>query len=98
MPITKSAAKRLRQSERLRARNRSVKSELRTLMRKVREAAAEKRIEEADALFRQAAKRLDQAAGKGIIHKNAAARCKSRLSSHVKNAKGKGGPAVAATP
>jgi small subunit ribosomal protein S20 len=98
MPITKSAAKRLRQNERLRARNRSMKSELRTLMRKVREAAAAKRIEEAESLFRTAGKRLDQAAGKGVIHKNAAARCKSRLSGHIKKAKGKGeGAAPAST-
>lgn len=89
MPTTKSAAKRLRQSERRNARNRSSKSELRTLLRQVRDAAASKNIEAAEKALRVATKRLDQAAARGVIKKNTASRSKSRLSQAVKRAKGK---------
>ncbi len=89
MPTTKSAEKRLRQNERRRNRNRSARSELRTLMRQVREASTAKNVELADKMFRQACKRLDQATARGILKKNTASRSKSRLSLAVKKAKGK---------
>jgi small subunit ribosomal protein S20 len=87
MPNTKSAKKRMRQSEVRRLRNRSVKSSVKTQVRKVREAITGGNFEEADSQFRTAVKRLDQAAAKGVIHKNAASRSKSRLSAAVKTAK-----------
>jgi len=87
MPNTKSAAKRLRQNLAHRDRNRSVKSAVRTQMRKVREAVEAGDIEKAQEQFRLAARALDKAAGKNIIHRNTAARLKSRLQNSIKAAK-----------
>jgi small subunit ribosomal protein S20 len=89
MPNTKSAAKRLRQSDDRRTRNRAVKSALKTQLRKVREALEGGNLEVAETEFRTAQKKLDQAGAKNTIHKNAAARVKSRLSAKIKAAKQK---------
>jgi small subunit ribosomal protein S20 len=89
MPNTKSAKKRMKQSETRRLRNRSVKSSVKTQVRKVRDAITGGNFEDADTQFRTAVKRLDQAAAKGVIHRNAASRTKSRLSQAVKSAKQK---------
>jgi small subunit ribosomal protein S20 len=58
---------------------------MRTQLRKVREAVAAGDGEKAQTEYRVAAKRLDQAASKNLIHKNAAARSKSRLNKLVKS-------------
>ena len=84
MPNIKSAKKRLRQNVRLRARNRSVKRSLRTQCRKVRDAVQAGNPEQAEAEFRLASSVLDRAGSKRIIHPNAAARLKSRLSARIK--------------
>ncbi|MCC9600861.1 30S ribosomal protein S20 [Stieleria sp. JC731] len=85
MPNTASAKKRLRQNEKRRLHNRGLRSRMRTQLRKVREAVASGDSEKAQTEFRIAAKRLDQAAAKNLIHKNAAARSKSRLNKLVKS-------------
>lgn len=90
MPNIQSAKKRMKQAVVRQARNRNAKSELKTLTRKVIAAAGEGKIDDAVAGYRTAAKRLDQVASKGIIHKNAAARKKSRLSAAIKKAKAAG--------
>ena len=84
MPNTRSAEKRLRQNTVRRAQNRSIKRAVRTQCRKVREAVVAGDAERAETEFRLAAKRLDQAGAKNIIHRNAAARIKSRLSAKIK--------------
>ncbi|NUQ62626.1 MAG: 30S ribosomal protein S20 [Pirellulales bacterium] len=84
MPNIKSAKKRLRQNIARRLHNRSAKSELRTLCRKVREAVEAGNTEEAEAEFRLATKKLDRAGDQRVIHPNAAARVKSRLSARIK--------------
>lgn len=84
MPNTASAKKRLRQSVVRRDRNRSAKSALRTQIKKVRKALSDGNAEASKTEFQAAAKKLDQAAGKNIIHANRAARIKSRLSRAVK--------------
>lgn len=84
MPNIKSAKKRLRQSIARRTQNRAVKSELRTLCRRVREAVAEHDVTKAEDEFRLAVKKLDRAGARRVIHPNAAARVKSRLSARVK--------------
>ncbi len=89
MPTTKSAKKRLRQSLERRAVNRSVKSSIKTQVRKVRQAVAAGDVAKAEAELRLAAKKLDRAGAKRVIHPNAAARTKSRLSHLIKAAKGK---------
>jgi small subunit ribosomal protein S20 len=89
MPTTKSAKKRLRQSLERRTHNRSVKSAVKTQVRKVRQAVAAGEIDKAETEFRLAAKKLDRAGAKRVIHPNAAARTKSRLSHLIKSAKSK---------
>lgn len=87
MPTTASAKKRLRQNFKRRAHNRSVKSALKSHIRKVREAVKAGDIETAEQHFRMTARRLDHAAAHRVIHPNKAARLKSRLSKHIKQAK-----------
>ena len=77
MANIKSQIKRNRQNETRRARNKAVRSELKTREKAVFAAAAAG--EPTDELLRLAQKRLDVAASKGVIYKNAAARRKSRL-------------------
>jgi small subunit ribosomal protein S20 len=74
----KSQIKRNRQNEKRRARNRRVRSELATRT-KVAVAAVEGSSDDADEKVKAAIKRIDKAAQKGILHKNTAARKKSRL-------------------
>lgn len=84
MPSTKSAKKRLRQNVTNRQRNRSVKQAVRTQCRKVREAVQAGDADLAESEFRLAAQKLDRAGARNIIHQNAAARVKSRLSARIK--------------
>lgn len=79
MPNTKSAKKELRKAQKRRARNRYYRSRARTYIKKVRKLLAQGRIEEAREMLPLAMSALDKAAEKGIIHKNNAARRKSRL-------------------
>jgi small subunit ribosomal protein S20 len=89
MPTTKSATKRLRQSQEKRARNRSVKRSIRTQYRKVIEAVTAGNVEQAEKDLQEAAKQLDRAGIRRTIHPNAAARTKSRLSARIKKLKKK---------
>ena len=89
MPNNSSAKKRLRQNEVLRLRNKSIKSAVRTQMKKVREAAEAGEIEKAETEFRLAAKKLDQAGAKRVFHPNTSARYKSRLQKAIRTAKSK---------
>ena len=89
MPNTSSAKKRLRQNAKRRLINRVVKSQVRSQVRLVREAASEGDLDKARDAFRVAARRLDQASAKNVIHKNAAARTKSRLNNLIKTASAK---------
>jgi small subunit ribosomal protein S20 len=82
----KSAEKRWRQSEKRRARNRSVRSATRTAVRSAL-ASIQSDPEAAEAAVRTAIVTLDKAAEKGIIHRNAAARSKSRLMHHFNEAR-----------
>lgn len=87
MPNSLSAAKRLRQNKVRQARNKAQKSAVRSQIKKVLDAAAAGEVEKAEAEFKVAAKRLDRAGSKNIIHKNAAGRQKSRLQRAIKAAK-----------
>ena len=86
MPNTPSAIKRLRQNETRKTLNRANRSNMRTQLRRVREAVQAGELDRARQEFRLAAKKLDRAAAKNLIHKNAAARTKSRLNALIKNA------------
>ena len=81
MANIKSQIKRNRQNETRRVRNKAVRSELKTRVKAV--FAAADAGEPTDELVRLAQKRIDSAASKGVIHRNEAARRKSRLSSTV---------------
>ena len=89
MPNTRSAAKRLRQNKVRTANNRSIKSAMKTQMKKVIALAEAGDIEKAETEYRTAAKKIDRAGAKQVIHKNAAARQKSRLQRIIKTAKSK---------
>lgn len=87
MPNTQSAKKRLRQNTARRLHNRAVKRSVRSHIRKVREAIQAGDAELAENEFKQAARALDRAGARRILHPNAAARAKSRLSGHIKKLK-----------
>ncbi|AIE60807.1 30S ribosomal protein S20 [Bacillus methanolicus] len=79
MPNIKSAIKRVKTSEARKAHNTAIKSSMRTAVKKVEAAIVNNDVTSAKELLVDAAKRLDKAAAKGLIHKKAAARKKSRL-------------------
>ena len=79
MANKKSAIKRLRSMDRRRLRNRTYKGGARTAVKKARNLIEQGHVEEAREAVRVAVSALDKAAEKGIIHKNNAARRKSRL-------------------
>jgi len=79
LPNTKSAAKALRRSERRRIRNRFWRSTARTFIKKARKLIEAGDLEAAAKAVGDAISVLDRAAAKGVIHKNNAARRKSRL-------------------
>ena len=87
MPNTASAKKRLRQNEVLRLRNRSVRSTVRTLIKNVLTLSAAGEVAKAEDAYRVAAKQLDKAGASNVVHKNAAARYKSRMQRAIKKAK-----------
>jgi small subunit ribosomal protein S20 len=80
VPRIKSAKKRMRQTKTRTARNRAVRSELRTVIKKVRSAGTG---EEAQAALKQAESLIDRAGRKNLVHRNTAARTKSRLAKMV---------------
>jgi small subunit ribosomal protein S20 len=75
MPHTSSAKKRLRQTQKRRMRNRNVKKEVKTRIKEVLTATGDQ-LRDA---VRLAVKKLDQAAAKGVVHRNLVARKKSQL-------------------
>ena len=89
MPNIQSARKRLKQSIIRNERNRSAKKAIHTQYKKVIDAVEAGNVEQAESELRAAAKRVDKAAAKRVIHVNAASRVKSRLSAKVKKLKGK---------
>jgi small subunit ribosomal protein S20 len=76
---TRSAIKRIRSNERKRVRNRTVRSHARTAVTTARTELESTGGKQAEAKVSEAVRQLDRAAAKGIIHKNNAARRKSRL-------------------
>jgi len=79
MPHTRGAKKRLRQNEKRRLKNRATKSAIKTQVKRVLAAAKEADADQLRKEFNLAAKKLDKAAAKRIIHPNLAARKKSQL-------------------
>lgn len=83
-----SSKKRVRQNEKRAAANRARRSLLKTTVRKATETLAESDAAQAETAFRSACTRLDREANRGLIHRNAAARKKSRLAKRLNRMKG----------
>ena len=83
MANIKSQIKRIKTNEKAHQRNKAVKSELRTQVRKFREAVESGNVEEATTAMRTASRKLDKAVTKGVIHANQAANKKSALAKAV---------------
>ncbi|MDX6743485.1 30S ribosomal protein S20 [Actinocorallia sp. A-T 12471] len=79
MANIKSQIKRNKQNEKARLRNKAVKTELKSAIRKFREAAAAGDAEGVQTALRHASRKLDKAVSKGVIHKNQAANRKSAI-------------------
>ena len=83
MPNHKSAIKRVKQNEKRRAINRGNRGSLRTQIKKLRLALANNNKTESQELLSPTVSMIDKAVNKGIIHRNTAARHKSRLTAHI---------------
>lgn len=83
MANIKSQIKRNRQNAKATERNKSVKSEFKTAIRKFREAADSGDRDQAESLMRDASKLVDKAASKGVIHSNQAANKKARMAARL---------------
>lgn len=84
MANTAQAAKRARQNEKRRQHNMGQKSAVRTSVKKALKSINEKKKDEAKTSFQTAAVALDRLASKKVIHRNKAARLKSRLNAKLK--------------
>lgn len=84
MPNITSAKKRVRQAENNRMRNKHLRSRMRTEVKRVLAAIEAGNKDDAASALQVAIPVLDQSVTKGIIHKNKAARHKSRLNAHIK--------------
>ena len=83
MANIKSQIKRIKTNEKAHQRNKAVKSELRTEVRRFREAVESGNVEEATVAMRTASRKLDKAVAKGVIHKNQAANRKSAIAKRL---------------
>jgi len=81
---TRQAAKRARQAEKNRQHNASMRSMMRTYIKATVNAIASNDLETAKTAYQAAVPVIDRMASKGLIHKNKAARHKSRLNAHIK--------------
>lgn len=87
MANTKQAKKRVRQAETHRKHNVAMRSMMRTYLKKTVAAIASKEVAKAEEAYKTAVKVVDKMVTKGIIHKNKAARHKSRLNAQIKGLK-----------
>ena len=90
MANTRSAEKRNRQSQKRRARNQAVRTRVKSAVKKVRETLEGGELAASQDAFKAAARVIDQASSKGVVHRNTASRKISRLAKAVaKSAKAK---------
>jgi len=88
VPNSKSAKKDVIKSRKRRLRNQSVKSAIKTFVKKSRATIAGGELEASQTIFNATSSLVDKAAKRGIIHKNTAARRKSRLAKRLNALKG----------
>jgi small subunit ribosomal protein S20 len=86
MPNHKSAEKRMRQSEKRRVINRGNRTKVRTYIKKLRSAIESGKADEIKSVLPEAMSVIDKSVQKGVLHANAAARYKSRLTVHANQA------------
>lgn len=86
MPNHKSAEKRVRQNEKRKRINRSNRTRVRTSIKKLREALSSGNVADLKAQLPETISVIDKAVQKGVLHKNSAARYKSRLTNRVNQA------------
>ena len=96
MASSKASKKRIRQNDKRRTRNRPYKSAMRTEIKKFHAAIEASDADLAAERLQFVSRQLDKLATKGIIHKNQAARCKSRMSEKLKVLTEGAGPSEAA--
>ncbi|ADV93299.1 30S ribosomal protein S20 [Bacillus subtilis] len=83
MPNIKSAIKRTKTNNERRVHNATIKSAMRTAIKQVEASVANNEADKAKTALTEAAKRIDKAVKTGLVHKNTAARYKSRLAKKV---------------
>ena len=83
MPHTASAAKRHRQSEERRLRNKSRTTEIKTLRKQIDRAIHDGKPVEAGELYKRLSQRVDQAASRSTLHANTASRIKARVAKAI---------------
>ena len=83
MANTRSAEKRNRQSQKRRARNQGVRTRVKSAVKKVRETLERGEVAAAQVAFKEAARVIDQASSKGVVHRNTASRKIARLAKAV---------------
>jgi small subunit ribosomal protein S20 len=88
--IHKSTIRRARQAERRHERNRATINTVKTLIKKVQSAVAEKKADEAKASLLEASSAIGKAVSKGVLHRNTASRRISRLALRVNTLSGSG--------
>ena len=86
MPIKHAALKQIRKDRKRRQRNQAVQSELKTVTKRLLTLLRDQKLDEAKTLIRVVISKYDRAASKGIIHRNTAARYKSRLNARLTKA------------
>jgi small subunit ribosomal protein S20 len=79
MPVKRAALRQLRKDRRRQAHNQAIRSHLKTLTKRFTRLLNEQKLDEARGLLRVVTKRYDRAASIGVVHRNTAARSKSRL-------------------
>ncbi len=89
MPIKHAALKQIRKDRVRQERNQAIRSELKTLTKRMHALLDGQKLDEATTLLQLVAKRYDHAASKGIVHRNTAARYKSRLTLHINRRRSK---------
>ena len=86
MANIKSALKRIKVTEFKTRRNKMIISSLKTSIRKFEDSLKTRNLDESKALYKKTASRIDKAVSKGTLHKNTAARKKSRLAKKLNSA------------
>jgi small subunit ribosomal protein S20 len=87
MPNKHAALKQIRKDRARQARNHAIRSELKTMTKRLHDLLSARKLDEAATYMHDLARRYDRAASAGVIHRNTASRYKSRLTSRLNRAR-----------